>query len=296
MPAKRDLTGLKVGKLTVIKENGKKNGKIVWQCKCECGNITNVLGTSLTKKDKPTQSCGCLQKEKTRIANQSEDLTGRKYGRLTVIQRENNGSKWLCKCDCGKQILVPTNHLNSGHTQSCGCLQKEKTKEARLVNLIGKRFGLLTVIGLNPERKSKQIEWFCKCDCGQIVSIRVNNLTSGNTQSCGCSRLSHGEIKIKQLLEEYNIPFEMEKTFSTCINPKTGKQLRFDFYVNNKYLIEYDGIQHYRTTNNSEWGEELQEIQYRDQIKTNWCKKNKIHLIRIPYTKYDSLTIFDLLE
>ena len=49
----------------------------------------------------------------------------------------------------------------------------------------------------------------------------------------------------------------MEKTFSTCINPKTGKQLRFDFYVNNKYLIEYDGIQHYRTTNNSEWGEEL---------------------------------------
>ena len=95
MPAKRDLTGLKVGKLTVIKENGKKNGKIVWQCKCECGNITNVLGTSLTKKDKPTQSCGCLQKEKTRIANQSEDLTGKKLQNLTVSTFHAFGVKIL---------------------------------------------------------------------------------------------------------------------------------------------------------------------------------------------------------
>ena len=53
--------------------------------------------------------------------------------------------------------------------------------------------------------------------------------------------LSHGEIEISTILKEYNIPFEMEKTFKTCINPKTKKLLRFDFYVNNQYLIEFDG-------------------------------------------------------
>jgi hypothetical protein len=72
--------------------------------------------------------------------------------------------------------------------------------------------------------------------------VRSNNLLSGDTQSCGCSRLSHGEIKISKLLQEYNISFEMEKSFDTCINPKTGKKLRFDFFVNNQYLIEYNGI------------------------------------------------------
>ena len=89
---------------------------------------------------------------------------------------------------------------------------------------------------------AKNIKWICKCECGSIISVKGNNLISNNTQSCGCSKLSHGEIKIKQLLDEYNISYEMEKTFPECINPKTNKPLRFDFYVNNSYLIEYDGI------------------------------------------------------
>ena len=59
--------------------------------------------------------------------------------------------------------------------------------------------------------------------------------------SCGCTR-SIGEEKITQLLQEAGIPFQKEKIFKECKYPDTNGYARFDFFVNNKYLIEYDGI------------------------------------------------------
>lgn len=57
------------------------------------------------------------------------DLTGRKFGRLTVIARaENKGAHvaWLCKCDCGKECVIMGCHLKSGRAKSCGCLHNEQ--------------------------------------------------------------------------------------------------------------------------------------------------------------------------
>ena len=53
------------------------------------------------------------------------DLTGQRYGNLTVTApAENVGGRtaWLCQCDCGRETVVRTNRLRSGHTASCGCL------------------------------------------------------------------------------------------------------------------------------------------------------------------------------
>ena len=291
MPKKLDLTNQRFGRLIALEEGPKKGNCTTWNCKCDCGAYKNVRTTQLTGKR--TQSCGCLQKERTRQTNQSEDLSGKRYGRLTVIKRLPNSSIWECRCDCGNTINTTTNHLKSGHTQSCGCLQKDRTSEARFINLTGKKFGLLTVLSLNTELSNSKVKFYnCKCQCGKNTIVRETCLISGNTQSCGCSRLSHGEIKISAILKEYNIPFEMEKTFKTCINPKTKRLLRFDFYVNNQYLIEFDGIQHFIQSRN--W-EPLEDTQYRDNIKNQWCKENNIPLIRIPYTKLNTLTIDDLL-
>lgn len=63
------------------------------------------------------------------------DLTGKRFGRLTVIRQDGyhyypnskKKTKWLCKCDCGNTISVIGSDLNNGHTQSCGCLRKEIT-------------------------------------------------------------------------------------------------------------------------------------------------------------------------
>lgn len=61
---------------------------------------------------------------------QLSDLVGKKFGRLTVIEfvgvDKHRSRMWLCKCDCGGEANTTTQHLNSGHTQSCGCFNKEQ--------------------------------------------------------------------------------------------------------------------------------------------------------------------------
>jgi hypothetical protein len=61
------------------------------------------------------------------------DLTGKLFGRLTVLQRGPNGpnwrARWHCQCVCGNVVLVYGAHLKNGNTQSCGCLQQERVRE-----------------------------------------------------------------------------------------------------------------------------------------------------------------------
>lgn len=63
------------------------------------------------------------------------DLAGQTFGRLVVLGehpvRANKQYAWVCKCSCGNDVVVPGYDLRSGHTQSCGCLQKERTSKAK---------------------------------------------------------------------------------------------------------------------------------------------------------------------
>lgn len=63
------------------------------------------------------------------------NLVGNRYGRL-IVTREYGRAKdkhilWLCKCDCGSEIIVQGNSLTTGHTQSCGCLIAERNGMAK---------------------------------------------------------------------------------------------------------------------------------------------------------------------
>lgn len=63
-----------------------------------------------------------------------EDLTGKRFGRLIVIEFYDHNkygqARWLCKCDCGNTTIVLGSCLRSGSTSSCGCLWKERHREA----------------------------------------------------------------------------------------------------------------------------------------------------------------------
>lgn len=67
-----------------------------------------------------------------------ENLVGKKFGRLTVVERAENDkyctARWKCKCICGGETITSTTHLKSGHTKSCGCFAKEIAKEKALKN------------------------------------------------------------------------------------------------------------------------------------------------------------------
>ena len=63
------------------------------------------------------------------------DLTGRKFGRLTVLKRVENDKhkyiKWLCMCDCGIKKIIMGSHLKNGNTKSCGCFRREQARIKR---------------------------------------------------------------------------------------------------------------------------------------------------------------------
>jgi hypothetical protein len=63
------------------------------------------------------------------------DITGQRFGKLTAIKptdkRERGGVVWECKCDCGNTTIVASRDLVNGHTQSCGCRQKETISKIR---------------------------------------------------------------------------------------------------------------------------------------------------------------------
>ena len=69
-----DLSGQKFTRLLVIKENGRKNRCVLWECICDCGNIVNVITANL--KNGNTKSCSCLHKETVSRNFKKHDLKG----------------------------------------------------------------------------------------------------------------------------------------------------------------------------------------------------------------------------
>lgn len=131
MGAKKDLTGMIFGKLTVIREvpkNERPNPtKVFWNCKCDCGNETIVLSSNLTNGH--TTSCGCKRAE-AMAKTMTKNIAGNKYGKLLVLEKTNSRSSdgcvmWKCQCDCGNITYVNSNSLKRGDISSCGCLRSK---------------------------------------------------------------------------------------------------------------------------------------------------------------------------
>lgn len=130
--------GNKYGRLTVLRQATKeeKNNRhgAFWFCQCECGKTTVVRGFSLRQGN--VQSCGCLRHEriiKSNIERSGGDLTGQRFGKLTVIKevsskqnlRRQNLRYWKCKCQCGNERIYVGADLRNGDIKSCGCSKSQ---------------------------------------------------------------------------------------------------------------------------------------------------------------------------
>jgi len=103
----------------------------------------------------------------------------------------------------------------------------------------------------------------------------------------------YGPEEIAKILENNNIEFVREKTFSDCTNTKEGRfcrKLPFDFYIPSlNTLIEFDGEQHFNPSNKFGMDKFVKGQQY-DKMKNEYCQKNNLNLIRISYKiKYSTL-------
>lgn len=283
-----DITGQHFNMVTpiCITQNKDCRNRWLWKCSCDCGKIFYASASDL--KEERVISCGCT----TNVSY--HNLLGQRFGELTVIskteERKDRHIVWECLCDCGQIIKVSSNDLIHGRKKRCNNHIRN--------DLTGKRSGKLVALSQTEQRRGSNIVWKCICDCGNICYVDSGRFYS--RFSCGCL-LSKGEQKVQSILQKLNINFVTQYTFPDCINPKTNRHLKFDFYLSKYNLcIEYDGVQHYYYTN-SGWNteEHFKDVKYRDSIKNKFCEDNNINLIRIPYTDYDKIDeqyILDILK
>lgn len=114
------------------------------------------------------------------------DITGRRFGKLTVLYlseetRKQVNKKWMCRCDCGSEVLRDGRSLIRGEKKgvhaTCGeCVERKNAK------LEGRKFGRLLVL----RKANKSPFWICLCDCGTEKSVSGYNLLKSIASSCGC--------------------------------------------------------------------------------------------------------------
>ncbi len=285
-----NLVGQKFNRLLVIEELEDRNekGNRLWLCLCNCGEIKKVSTHDL--KSNNTKSCGCLNKDRIRERNiEGVDWTNKIVGKLLVIKDTGKiddtfNRLWLCLCDCGNYVEIPTTFLQQEHKKSCGCLRNP--------DLIGFKTGKLTVLELTDQiLLNGSRVWLCQCECGNQTYLPTSHLYNNITRSCGCLKQdkSAGEMLIDKYLFKHNYQFEKQFRFQDC---RDCHPLPFDFCVfidNVKYLIEYNGIQHYQAIDWFGGEEKLKYTQLHDKIKNDYCLVNKINILTIPYWEIEFL-------
>lgn len=118
----KDLTGQRFGRLTAqYRLEEKRGGKNIWNCRCDCGNETEVSVGALMSGN--TTSCGCKKLE--RMRGRARDIAGQRFGMLVALEplpeRKQGGVLWRCRCDCGNEASITMESMTSGNTTSCGC-------------------------------------------------------------------------------------------------------------------------------------------------------------------------------
>ena len=223
-----------------------------------------------------------------------KDLTGIKFNLLTPIYWIK-GVGWHCKCDCGRETNVSTAWLKSGHTKSCGCLNKY-TKN--LIDMTNYENDDIKVIGLAPKVVGMEPRWICICKhCNKKLFIKSSKIRNVK-KLCSCRfEYSKNETKIRQLFNDANINYAEQVTFNDLLGT-SGGHLRFDFALldennNIKRLIEFNGKQHYEKPSGT-WANTYDNTIKNDKRKIDYCKRHNIDLKIIKYD--EEYTLDDLIN
>lgn len=249
-----------------------------------------TISKILTKEE--TNQHWCIEQGKSYPHDKAYEITlkcGKKYKTLntqiTKCIQANRGWLKCYNCDGNKTCAMDE---AISHT-----LSRTPTRE----NIVetGKIYGNLKAIefAFNAKRHNY---WLFECtECGaQFFKIPTNVKDFGECICPNCNEERYkGPKVIKEYLQKHNFTFEKEKRFEDC---RYKSELPFDFAVYRKNgilkcLIEFDGEQHYKFIPHWHGDEEGFKIQQlRDNIKTEYCKKKNIKLIRIPYTEFNNIS------
>ena len=194
--------------------------------------------------------------------------------------------KVLVKCKiCGNKWYSSPNALLSG--RGCGkCNGIERKTHNKFIEEMSVLHPEIQVVGVYKNNNTR-VKCFCN-RCKKYFYGMPHSMIDAKSGCLYCSKSnSKGELAIRDWLTENGIEFFKEYRFKDCRNKYP---LPFDFYLPKmNTLIEFDGKQHFEKCDyfNGEFG--FSQTVCNDKIKNDFCAKNKINLIRIPYWEFDNI-------
>lgn len=253
--------------------------------------------------DQLNQGCICPECGKENKANYSRlskdsvsDIVAFKNGNhLLNPQDYINYSKknLIIKCgSCGDIFVSSLSSLESGNGRCKKCALKALSMSLRASQdeIISDSTQNGICYLTNPQdyvsATKKNLKFRCS-SCGKIFVQSMSHYKRGDTRCAKCiSRVSVGENRIMNVLDNYNVTYICQKKFDDC---KDKRCLPFDIYLPDyNYCIEFDGMQHYRMLS-YDTIESFKKRKLHDSMKTKYCEENGIHLIRIPYLEYKNI-------
>ena len=204
------------------------------------------------------------------------------------VRYKSNKDKVLIGCKKhGDFFTIPMKHIKGSGCPKCAGEERRLSQVdfiAKAIAVHGERYGYSRVVYKTGTDK-------VVIDCpehGLFEQKPSKHLSGRGCPSC-CE--SHGEKAIRVALENKGIGFRREVSFEECVNPETGKKLRFDFFIPRlKMCIEFDGEQHFHARKRGIFRDvDVEQIQKRDAIKDEFCRDVGIHLLRIPYSRIKSV-------
>ncbi len=217
MPASKDITGMRSGRLVAVRPTDKRRGNngVVWECQCDCGRTHYTMAYRISNKS--VKSCGCATREQAKKTAtklgllKKKDITGQVFGRLTALACTGKKSRsdyiWRFRCNCGIIITRPISQVLSGGTRSCGCLAKESSS----TDISGMRFGrLVAIVPTDLRNIIGGVVWECKCDCGNMTLVTTTAVRRSirPTRSCGCLDDAAQFAKFTNI-NPMDVPFEI---------------------------------------------------------------------------------------
>ena len=242
---RENLIGQRFSRLVVIEyaeEEKQKyygnNHKATWKCQCDCGNIHYATSENLKRGDTP--SCGCITKENRRA--QLKDLSGQIFGHLTVLKwlgTINGNSKYLVKCDCGKEYEIYASNLTQGNATSCGCIRESHGENKIRTILIENNIHFINQKSFNDfiyeDTKGKPKYDFYLPDFNILIEYdgeqHFKNIFSWDTDADFQLRQQHDKIKNEYALKNNFILIRIPYTYYNNIEIK-------DLLENSKFRIK----------------------------------------------------------
>lgn len=239
------------------------------------------------RKDKLRKTTSEFKEEVKDITNGNYRLMSEYYDRKTKVTIKH--------LECGREWRIPPRRFISG--QRCPFCEFEKQSREKRLSIDEVKTRIKEAGNDNFKLISNYKNTHTKITlkhkhCNRKFKVTLNNfIKNPHCRKCGTSC---GEDKIRDLFEKHDIQYEEQATFGKCRNQE---MLPFDFKIkldNKIVLIEYNGIQHYKPVKFFGGYDKYKRQLKHDEIKKEFCDKNNIELIVIPY--YNKNRIEKILE